>query len=384
MKIRISLSIFLAGLLLLGGIIEETAAENRPIAALKSVSGMVKIVRNDGNRAQAVPGNLLYTGESMFTSDNSSAVLLFTDGSQLKVGENTDITISGQRESDGQLNASVKLPLGNLWAKVTRRETRFEVETPSSVASVKGTEFAVIVNPDSVSKLFVYNGVVSFANQAGTVTVRENQTSIAAPGQPPAEPQKMNKEEREQGKDQSNAKWKLDIRQALNNVTAGQVYRIQLVATDIETGEVDPRCDARIEVSSTTPGVKFSLDGITWQEELNARFSDESINIYGLAERVGEAEISIQGEECQPVSRNITVTEGGGISEWEREFVANILSKLGIPGLEGRPYLGGELMEGYGSYESILRKLETGELEIIDYEIEELPDGSIRVIFDIR
>ena len=125
------------------------SAPKRPIAAVKEVTGIVKLKSADSNERKTLTvGTLLYDGDRLTTQRAAMAAVLFTDGSLLKINDLSDVTLNVTPTKDGQLNAKVDLPLGQLWAKVTRRESEFQVETPSSVASVKGTEFSVFVDED--------------------------------------------------------------------------------------------------------------------------------------------------------------------------------------------------------------------------------------------
>ena len=114
------------------------------------------------------------------------------DGTQLKISYLTDITL---RDTDvhgkagGRGIASLKLALGNLWAKVTKKNSTLEFETPAAVAAVKGTEpnFSV----DELGNLCVQlkEGKIDLSNSLGEVLMTELQQLCVNVGTKPGTPQ---------------------------------------------------------------------------------------------------------------------------------------------------------------------------------------------------
>lgn len=86
------------------------------------------------------------------TKQNSFAVLLFQDGSKITLAEKTEVVINDLKF----VQTSVSLQNGKLRTKVSPRQTSqvFEVKTPVSVASVRGTEF-ILSYIDTKSELVV-------------------------------------------------------------------------------------------------------------------------------------------------------------------------------------------------------------------------------------
>jgi hypothetical protein len=113
------------------------------IAYVGEVGGEVTVTRaNPGEVVDAQLGMLLNQGDMIRTENNSHAAVIFQDdGSRVKLGENSQLTLNAQR-SKKKLTKRLFLNVGKLWAKVTGgRGTDFQVATPTSVASVKGTRF---------------------------------------------------------------------------------------------------------------------------------------------------------------------------------------------------------------------------------------------------
>ena len=374
----------LAVFLVFGFALELSAAAQRPVAALKEVTGIAKIQRT-GSKQQnvAAPGGLLYNGDRLNTEKMSSVALLFIDGSMLKIMENSEVTINAQRKEDRKLDTKVDLPLGEVWAKVTRRDSKFDVETPSSVASVKGTEFTVSVDASGTSNLFVFEGLVDFQNELGKVSVKRNQKSTAIKDQPPGEPAKMTKKDKEE-RQAAEPEWQLDIKIPTEAKAPNQTFDIQVKALNKTSGKVDVSCSETVLVSSPSGGGLFSLDGNTWTNELETQLGSGSVTLNAKARTDKDLEILASGTNCNSSKKTMSIQRTRQQKKAESDRAKAIVLKAGYSELEDLPYQGGEVKEGTGTLDEILTKIESGELEIVGKEIVEGADGKKKVILKVK
>ena len=151
------------------------SADNKDIALVLKTKGTVG-VKSPAKRGyvRAKRGNRLDDGEIIKTGKNSLAALVFTDDkSQIKIRSNSSVTIRGKREKKGIVKR-LTLSFGQIWANVTRQKTEMRIETPSGVATVKGTIFNCLFRDNN---FFVYcqEGLLQVANQFGTMPVGANQ-----------------------------------------------------------------------------------------------------------------------------------------------------------------------------------------------------------------
>src|SRR5205814_7020555 len=81
----------------------------------------------------------------------------------------------------GGVTKTVQLDFGELWAKISpqQRARGFQVQTPSGVAAVKGTEFIVRVDAQGNTTVLTFDGAVDFFNNAGLVTVEKGKKATA-------------------------------------------------------------------------------------------------------------------------------------------------------------------------------------------------------------
>ncbi|MBC8278499.1 MAG: FecR domain-containing protein [FCB group bacterium] len=379
MLISILLIVLMAGI---GDTIQ--AAANRPVAALKDVVGIVKIQRSDSRQSEAASvGNLLFNGDRINTSEKASVALLFIDGSLLKIQEGSEVTINAVKKGERELDTKVDLPLGEVWAKVTRRDSKFDIETPSSVASVKGTEFSVSVDQFGTSNIFVMEGLVEFQNEMGLVMVRRNQKSTAIKDQPPEEPKKLTKKDKKE-LEETKPDWQIDIKKPAGAKAPNQSFDLQIKSLNMATSKVDLQCNERISVSSPTGGAQFSLDGSTWAREIEGQLTSGTITIMAKSRANRNLEVVVAGDNCRPGRTTVEIQKTRQQKRQEADKAASVVNKAGVAGIEGLEYSSGEVKGGSSTLDDVLSKIDGGELEIVSYEVVEGADGTKKVVLRVR
>ena len=135
-----------------------------PVAICTKVKGDVELAR-DGETAALEQGAMLYHNDVLTSADESYAAVKFVDGSSLlKLFPNSHLRLNATME-DGQLNKRPYVEQGDVYSRVMHRAGVYEVESPTTVASVKGTEFLVRVKEDGTTELICMSGVVNFRNK---------------------------------------------------------------------------------------------------------------------------------------------------------------------------------------------------------------------------
>ncbi|MCF6237541.1 MAG: FecR family protein, partial [Candidatus Marinimicrobia bacterium] len=89
---------------------------------------------------------------------------LLDDKSQVKLRENTEVAV-GLVEDYGSSSYRVRLEYGQALTKYAKgADFEFQLHTPTSVASIKGTEFWTITDPETGDQVIVLEGVVDVMN----------------------------------------------------------------------------------------------------------------------------------------------------------------------------------------------------------------------------
>lgn len=165
MKLRHSVTAFLCALLVFGGAAQGYAAGAKSIAVLISTRGLVEIAKGDGDYQAAKFGDVLDDGDRIRTGQDGFASVVFTDDkTQIKVRPSTNITVNASREADYSLAKRVNMDVGQLFSDVQRQKGSMRVATPNSVASVKGTQFWVLVGGNGDSQVLTLQGVVQMTS----------------------------------------------------------------------------------------------------------------------------------------------------------------------------------------------------------------------------
>jgi hypothetical protein len=180
-------SVTATGLLLqswLGGRVAQTAT-------LTGVSGAVQVLSSGSDAwCLAAEGELVASGDRVRTGASSAVTLSFFEGGVSTLDANTDLIISqlrSNREGGTQIIVLYQR-VGRTFNRVqplSGSASRFEIETPAAVASVRGTEFTVVVEPEGATGLGVTEGRVDVTAQGATVVVRAGHGTSVRLGQSP-------------------------------------------------------------------------------------------------------------------------------------------------------------------------------------------------------
>jgi hypothetical protein len=122
----------------------------RALAAATTVtvlSGDVQVRHAARSFVSATDGEVLVAGDTIHTGDGARAILTYFEGSTVSIEPNSELTIeTASASSDGSTIVLMQQNFGRTWHVVTKLITgnsKYEVKTPASTASVRGTAFQV-------------------------------------------------------------------------------------------------------------------------------------------------------------------------------------------------------------------------------------------------
>jgi FecR-like protein len=145
----------------------------------------VSVARGGGSFAPASTGAMVQPGDSVKTDDKGRAALGLPDGTLTRLASGTELTLtSAHFMKSGNLH-DVKLfqKIGRTLINVQHLVSgaTFQVAGQSATASVRGTRFEVIVNPDGSMTVKLFEGQLDFDGK--------NHVHLVAPEQATADPQ---------------------------------------------------------------------------------------------------------------------------------------------------------------------------------------------------
>jgi len=156
------------------------------------LDGSVLVSHAGGPFAQIADGDVVDAGDRVRTAADSHGVLTFFDGTTVELEPGTEVTIDDLRASaSGDKIVSISQVIGRTWHVVTHLvspNSRYEVNTPTATAIVRGTAFEVAVAADGTTTTETTEGDVSTIAQGIDVDVRAGQTTSVSPGAAPQAP----------------------------------------------------------------------------------------------------------------------------------------------------------------------------------------------------
>ena len=136
------------------------------IAVATKVIGSVEYVRGKDFAKSVKKGHIFESGDKITTAKGGFVALIFIDDkSALKVKENSEVIISGNKNNRA-IAKRIGLKGGTIRAQVGKKQNRdFIVQTTVSVASVKGTDFWVVSDNNNGDSVIGIEGVIQLTNK---------------------------------------------------------------------------------------------------------------------------------------------------------------------------------------------------------------------------
>jgi len=393
-------------------------------AIIKTMVGQVEVsLPKTTQWRPARIGMVVKMGSDVRTYVESGADIELESGTLVKIGENSVVSLAKlfQNKKTDVSNTSLNVVTGKVWAnvkKLTNTKSEFDFETPTAVASIRGTRLGVSVDIFGTA-VDVYEGLVMVREKSTgkTVPVAKNTSAIVHAGskgidvvdfskKPPSDTAKMKADPfaadtglAKAKQDSLAAKARADslAAKSKNDTTAAQKkpmgFFLKLNAPKDGSIVVDPM----IPVSgSTTPGAKIIVNNTPITVSASGSFSytvpipneAHDYNIHVIA-RFGDNEASEDRTVTyQPTQTPLTLSISSPVDgQVIRENIVQVVGKTSPQAsvsINGRP----AIVSPQGN---ITSGAQLTEKDIGDYEIDIVATGSdnkemtktIRVTVDI-
>ena len=153
-------------------------------------------------------GRDLAPGDSVRTGPDARAAILCADETQIKLGQNTLLTLkevvgsarmgtakASPAAASAQTNSFYTLESGEAWLRNNNEASRFQLKTPALTAAVRGTEFTTTVERDGRTTIALLDGRLVLFNPQGSLDLNSGEQGQARPGQAPAKQVLVNPED---------------------------------------------------------------------------------------------------------------------------------------------------------------------------------------------
>lgn len=161
-----------------------------PSATLVVIAPPVQVKRGDSWEEATDRRQIIYAGQSVRTLGLGKADVLFEGIGAIRLDQKTEITLSSLTAKTVLITQGI----GNTYSKVIKffdPEQKYEVETPTAVASVRGTAFGVLVDLTYKTSVIVTSNTVAVAP---IVTMDGEKKRLPAAAVPEGQATQINKE----------------------------------------------------------------------------------------------------------------------------------------------------------------------------------------------
>ncbi|MDH3974886.1 MAG: FecR family protein [Deltaproteobacteria bacterium] len=177
------------------------------VATLTFVRGKVDVLKKGEKRARLVKkGAKLVVGDIVRTKSQSRAQISFIDESKVNMAQNSRVEIKefSYKPEKKERKSLLRTFRGKIRALIPRfllgDDSKFEVETPTAVAAVRGTDFfSVVKKLPFESEVLVIKGKVAVKNMdpsiVGEVFLTPGKASKIGKGRPPQKARPFTKKE---------------------------------------------------------------------------------------------------------------------------------------------------------------------------------------------
>ena len=161
-----------------------SVALSNKIAVATKVKGPVEIMPiGKKGFSDLEPGTILSDGDKIRTGPSGfTAIIFIDDKSTLKVKDNSEVVITGKRTA-ASISKKINMDEGTIRATVKKQNTDFVIQTPTSVASVKGTDFWLVSDPETGDQIIGIEGIVGLVNNetGQEIDVSEGMSGLSTP-----------------------------------------------------------------------------------------------------------------------------------------------------------------------------------------------------------
>jgi len=165
-KIKILFIVSIVVIICIVGLFWFMQSPNTVKAQLVIESGDIQVKHAGGSWISAQNGMDLYQSDSIKTGVNASASIVFFKSSIIRLDSNTEVNLQEMMQNADGTNVKIKQDVGRTWNTVAKISgiDNYDVQTPTTIASVRGTAFVVIVESNGTTYYGVEHGILNVSS----------------------------------------------------------------------------------------------------------------------------------------------------------------------------------------------------------------------------
>ena len=387
------MKIFFIKFLILLNIITFSFPQGKVVAAISSLKGNV-LVKPIGTRKYipAYKGQMLNSGDWLKTKTGVFIAIVFLDGSNIKIHQETEIRVTSYRMTAKELRTNLDLAKGAAWSNVADQGSagEFTITTPTAVASVKGTEFDLNYDiEDASTTLTVISGEVEFANELGQILAGAMTSSKASADEKPDEAKKISEDQKPAWQKKTDPEIGFQLKpDKKGKQSINTVIKVNIEVVNPKTRKLNKNFTGEVVISSESDDLEVSSTGSSWSSSTNINITAGKGFGQVRSGKQGKHGFIIGSEGAESKKLEVEYYQSTAQKKQMNNKLADIASKTGnadlAKALEGKSLKSSKLKSGSGNVEDVLQKLDTGELQIDGLETIDNGDGTVTVKMVIR
>ena len=126
---------------------DVSSDEEDVFGELQEISGTVLVQKaNDNEPFNVEDGEMVFVNDQIFTLENSRALIELSNETIIRISPKSTFILEEIDETSAGVEAKLKLEIGRIW--IILNGGSIDVDTPSGVASVRGSYLHVSVHPN--------------------------------------------------------------------------------------------------------------------------------------------------------------------------------------------------------------------------------------------
>ena len=365
------------------------SAGAKVVAAISTLKGLV-MVKPIGSRKYipAYKGQMLKNGEWLKTKEGVFVAIVFLDGSNIKIQQQTEVKISSYRMTAKELKTNLDMSKGQAWSNVADQGAggEFTITTPTAVASVKGTEFDLEYDIDKgETTLIVLAGEVEFAGELGTILAGAMESSKDG-----GAIKKLSQEDLPSWQKKTDPDWAFKLKpDKLGKQQTGKIVKVGIQILNAKSKVFNNSFSGKVTVNSQSSELMVSLDGSSWSSSADVTINRGRGVVQVKSSRQGKWEIIVNADNAESKIIGFKYYQSKSQKRASKGKLASIASKKGNDKLsqmiKDKVLLKSQVTMGSGSVSDVLNKLETGELVLEgEPDIIDNGDGTVTVKMKVK
>jgi len=344
------------------------SANAKVVAAISTLKGLV-MVKPVGSRKYipAYKGQMLKNGEWIKTKNGVFVAIIFLDGSNIKIQQQTEIKISSYRMTAKELKTNLEMSKGQAWSNVADQGAggEFTITTPTAVASVKGTEFDLEYDIEKgETTLIVFAGEVEFAGELGKILAGAMTSSKDGGAVQKLTPDDLPSW---QNKTDPGIAFKLKP-DRLGKQQTGKIIKVGIQVLNAKSKAFKNSFSGTATVNSQSSELMVSTDGSSWSSSVDVSINGGRGVVQVKSSRQGKSKIIVNSENAESKIIWFEYYQTKAQKRASKGKLASIASKKGDAKLaqliQDKVLLKSQVTMGSGNVSDVLQMLETGELEL--------------------